>query len=292
MRDEPRSRSFRLTLPDRQGSPIVLASPHSGRDYPQAFLAQSQLDALTLRSSEDAFMEELLAAAPTLGVPLLAARVPRAYVDLNRSPEELDPALIEDVRMPAHNPRIASGLGVIPRVVAGGRAIRAGKMPRSEAERRIVEGWRPYHDALERLLRDTQRRFGLAVLIDMHSMPHEAVIEARGRRPQVVLGDRFGSTATAAVTGAIEAAFQAEGLDVVRNIPFAGAYVVQTHGRPGTGRHAVQVEIDRSLYMDEARVEPHEGFGRMSLMMERVLSRLITASAEWGGGAAMPLAAE
>ena len=280
---------YRLMLPARRTTSVIFASPHSGRDYPDAFLRRSVLDAQTIRSSEDAFIDRLLDPAPGLGAPLLAATVPRAYVDLNRAAEELDPALIEGARPVPHNPRVVSGLGVIPRVVAGGRAIRSGKMTLAEAEARIAGAWRPYHAALSALMDESVASFGEAILIDVHSMPHEAVEGASSRapRPQIVLGDRFGATAAPDILERIEEAFAVEGLTVSRNVPFAGAYVLQAHGRPSRGRHAVQIEIDRALYMDEALILPHAGYGAFALLMRRVLSRIVAMGVQ-----EMPLAAE
>lgn len=145
----------------------------------------------------------------------------------------------------------------------GGRAIYRGKLSLAEAEARIRQHWHPYHAALGGLVEETRETFGEAVLIDCHSMPHEA-IEAHTRlgqpRPQVVLGDRFGAAAGREVMDRLEAAFASAGLRVARNAPFAGAYVTQAYGRPSRGVHAVQVEIDRALYMDEALVRPLPGF--------------------------------
>ena len=186
-----------------------------------------------------------------------------AYVDLNRAADELDPAIIEGIARPAHNPRISSGLGVIPRVVAAGRAIYTGKLPLAVAEERIRTCWHPYHNALRDLVESTHQRFGEVVLIDCHSMPHEA-IEAHARpghlRPDVVLGDRFGAAAGRDVMDQVEAAFAASGLRVARNSPFAGAYIAQAYGRPSRRTHVIQIEIDRALYMDEGRIEPLPGF--------------------------------
>ena len=279
-----------LTLPAERRGSVIFDSPHSGRAYPAEFLRRSQLDARAIRSSEDAFIDMLLEPAPALGAPLLAALTPRAYVDFNRSAEELDPALIEGVRAGGHNPRIASGLGVIPRVVAGGRAIQPGKIARIEAEARIERHWRPYHAALARLVATARAETGQAILFDMHSMPHEAAdsTAAWRRRPDVVLGDRFGTTASAAITDRVEAAFLAEGLNVARNAPFAGAYIVQSYGRPSEGRHAVQIEIDRALYMNERTVEPHAGFEVFRALMARVVAALVAI----GDRNALPLAAE
>ncbi|AWB49882.1 N-formylglutamate amidohydrolase [Gemmobacter aquarius] len=282
--------AYHLWLPERRDTPVVFSSPHSGQDYPSAFLDASLLDAHVIRSSEDAFVDRLFAHAPLVGAPLIAARAPRAYIDLNRAADELDPAVIEGVMRVAHNPRVSSGLGVIPRVVAGGRAIYRGKLPLREAEYRLRTHWQPYHEALKRLIDESLAMFGKAVLIDCHSMPHEA-IEAHARpgqpRPDVVLGDRFGAAAGRDVVERIEAAFAGAGLRVVRNAPFAGAYIAQAYGRPSRGAHVVQVEIDRALYMDEARIEPRPDFEAFRSMMAGVIAELAQI-----GRDQVPLAAE
>jgi N-formylglutamate amidohydrolase len=278
---ETTTTAFVLKRPVQQAGPMIFASPHSGRDYPSEFLARAVLDRQAIRSSEDAFVDHLFDAAPRLGAPLLAARAPRAFIDLNRAADELDPAVIEGIQRVPHNPRVSSGLGVIPRVVAGGRAIYRGKLSLAEAERRISRFWHPYHQALAELIDETRAAFGAAILIDCHSMPHEA-IEAHSRpgqpRPDVVLGDRFGVTAGQEVMERVQAAFEASGLRVVRNAPFAGAYVAQAYGRPTRGVHVVQVEIDRSLYMNEARVEPLPGFGAFRDLIGGVMAELIQPS--------------
>ncbi|MGA0539598.1 N-formylglutamate amidohydrolase [Neotabrizicola sp. VNH66] len=273
--------SYHLTRPAEVSVPLVLSSPHSGQEYPADFLARSQLDRLAIRSSEDAFVDQLFGDAPAAGAPLLAARVPRAFLDLNRSAEELDPAVVEGIERTSHNPRISSGLGVVPRVVAGGRAIYSGKLSRVEADWRIQRYWHPWHRMLHMLIEETRARFGQAVLLDCHSMPHEAIeVQARaGSRPaEVVLGDRFGASAGRDVMDRVEAAFVAAGLRVARNSPFAGAYITQTYGRPSRNVHAIQVEIDRALYMDEARIEPRADFqlfrGRISDVIARIAGDL------------------
>ena len=282
--------AYVLTRPQERTSPLIFAAPHSGRDYPQDFLDRAVLDRHTIRSSEDAFVDRLFDGAPGLGAPLLVARAPRAYIDLNRAADELDPSVIEGIARAPHNPRISSGLGVIPRVVAGGRAIYRGKLPLAEAEGRIRRFWHPYHQALAALVEETRATFGQAVLIDCHSMPHEA-IEAHTRpgqpRPEVVLGDRYGATAGREVMDRVEAAFAGAGLRVGRNAPFAGAYVAQAYGRPSRGVHVVQVEIDRALYMDEVRVEPLAGFEGFRAVMAGVVAELVADA-----GQARQLAAE
>jgi N-formylglutamate amidohydrolase len=282
--------AYHLTRPVRPTTPVIFSSPHSGRDYDPQFLRQSVLDMRAIRSSEDAFVDQLFATAPDHGAPLLAARAPRAFIDLNRAPDELDPSVIEGIARAPHNPRISSGLGVIPRVVAAGQSIYRGKMPLAEAEQRLRHYWHPYHDMLRQLLDDTLHQFDEAVLIDCHSMPHEA-IEAHGRAgrplPEVVLGDRFGAAASADVMDLVEAAFSGAGLRVVRNAPFAGAYIAQTYGRPTRNQHVVQVEIDRALYMDEATVTPRADFHQFRMVMADVVAEIAAF-----GKSSLPLAAE
>jgi len=283
--------AYHVHHPETRASCVVFASPHSGRDYSWGFLRRTVLDEHAIRSSEDAYVDRLFDCAPDFGAPLLRAGAPRAYVDLNRSSEELDPALVEGVRKAGHNPRISSGLGVIPRVVANGRAIYRGKIPMEEARRRIDLYWRPYHDELTRLMHQAHALHGRAVLIDCHSMPHEAVdgiARAGARRPEIVLGDRFGSSASADVVERVEAAFAAAGLRVVRNAPFAGAYITQHYGRPSRGHHAVQVEIDRSIYMNEQLIRPNANFHAFRKLLREVVAEIATM----GRAQEMPLAAE
>jgi len=249
------SNAYTLMRPAERTTSVVFASPHSGRAYPASLRKRTALTEKQIRSSEDAYVDRLFASAPDQGAPFLTASLPRAYLDLNRGPDELDPALIEGVRRTVHNPRVASGLGVIPRVVANGRAIYRGKIPLAEAHRRITASWRPYHDQLQTLLDESLNRFQEAILIDCHSMPHEALENVGppgSPRPHIVLGDRFGASAAQDVIAAVEAAFSAAGFRVARNMPFAGAFITQHYGRPSRRQHAVQVEIDRALYMDEA----------------------------------------
>lgn len=282
--------SFRLIRPQRQVTSVIFSSPHSGREYPAEFLQASQLTAMALRSSEDAFVDRLFARAPSLGAPLLCARAPRAYIDFNRGCDELDSAVVEDIARSAHNPRISSGLGVIPRVVAGGRAIYDGKISRAEAESRIARHWRPWHATLRDLVTGTHAQFGEAILIDCHSMPHEA-IEAHSRPgqplPEVVLGDRFGAAASREVVERVEAVFAAAGFRTARNSPFAGAYIAQAYGHPVSRKHVVQVEIDRSLYLDERKVEPLPHFSAFCQRINRIVAELTRI-----GQGSLPIAAE
>ncbi len=283
--------AYELIHPEQRTTSVVFASPHSGRDYPWSFLRKTVLDKHQIRTSEDAFVDQLFEAAVQHGAPFLKAGAPRAFLDLNRSTDELDPALIEGVKKSGHNPRIASGLGVIPRVVANGRHIYRGKMTMAEAQRRIDGYWRPYHDVLQKKLDESRSLFGEAILIDCHSMPHEAldsIVRGVVKRPEIVIGDRFGASARCDIVDRIEAAFVSAGLNVVRNAPFAGAFVTQHYGRPSRNQHAVQIEIDRSLYMNEQMIRPNGNFNTF----RRTLRRVIADIAEIGAPDRQELAAE
>ncbi len=269
--------AFHLHEPNVLTSRVVFASPHSGRDYPWSFLQHTVLDEHTIRSSEDAYIDRLYDCAPLFGAPLLRAGAPRAFVDLNRSPSELDPALINGVLRHGHNPRVASGLGVVPRVVANGREIYRGKLPMTEVQHRIDNYWRPYHSQLQGMLDQARQTFGESILIDCHSMPHEAVANTARKGaacPEVVIGDRFGASAHSDVVDQVEAAFVDAGLTVVRNTPFAGAYVTQHYGRPVRKQHAVQIEVDRSLYMDESLIRPNAKFAEFRKIIRAVVADL------------------
>lgn len=282
---------YDIFRPERVSTSVIFASPHSGRDYPADLLQRTRLNAVQMRSSEDAFVDQLFSCAPEFGAPLICANVPRAYVDLNRAADELDPAVVEGVRRRGHNPRISSGLGVIPRVVAGGMPIYVGKLPFAEAEDRLARNWHPYHGALRTLLSEAHREFDEAILVDCHSMPREAldgVARNARRRPDVVIGDRFGASAEGCIVDRIEAAFSAAGLSVIRNAPFAGAYVTQHYGRPSRAQHVVQVEIDRSLYMDEHRIELLPEFEEIAAKIRQAVQEISAL----GRRNTLPLAAE
>ena len=285
MNDAP---SHDLTRPDDWRG-VILASPHSGRDYPGWFVAESGLDTRELRSSEDAFVDRLIAPAAAAGAAVLTARIPRCVVDLNRPADALDPAAIEGVLQRRPDRRIISGLGVIPRVVAQGRPIRSGKLTATEAARRIDAYWRPYHATLDALMTDAVARTGRAILIDVHSMPREALAHLPGPRPEIVLGDRNGASAAPWVTDDVQRTLVAAGFRVRRNSPFAGAYVAAAYGRPRAGRHVVQVEIDRSLYMDEAAILPHSGYAGLAARLAQVFA-VVAQMGPAGDG--LPVAAE
>lgn len=254
--------------------PLVMASPHSGRDYPAEFLAASRLSVPQLRRAEDPFVDELLDGVH--GVPVLRARHGRAYLDLNRAADELDPAMIDGALgfTPHVTDRVTAGLGVLPRIAAQGLDIYRRRIPAAEAEARLQRLHRPWHARIAELLARAQARHGYAILIDCHSMPQPAGVLP----PQVVIGDRHGSSASPALVTLIERHFAAAGWRVGRNIPYAGGHTTAFHGAPAAGIHAVQVELDRSLYMDGQRLLRHDGLPRVAAHLAG-LARLLLAAA-------------
>lgn len=262
---------FKIRRPAEQRVPFVFASPHSGRLYPSSFAAQSRLDALCLRRSEDAYADELFAGAVTQGAPMIAARFPRAFLDVNRAPTELDPALFDGplaVRVDTPNARVHAGLGVIPRIVRDGAEIYRVKLHPGEAQERLSRLHRPYHAALARLVEETMARFGVAIVIDCHTMPSAASV------PDIVLGDRYGAAASPLLIRSAEAAFATAGFSVARNAPYAGGYTTHLYGRPEICVHALQIEINRTLYLDEERIEPGANYALVQRRLNEALLAL------------------
>jgi N-formylglutamate amidohydrolase len=269
--------AFETIRPRRLVAPVVFNSPHSGRDYPERFIAMTRLDRISIRQSEDAWVDELFARAPRLGAPLLRAHFPRAYLDVNREPWELDPDMFEDPlsdRFNTTSPRVAAGLGTIARVVAENKPIYRERLLLEDARMRIEGIYQPYHAALQKLLSDAIAAFGTALLIDCHSMPR-LVRGAERQAPDVVLGDRYGTTCAPAVVDMVETAFTAAGLKVARNRPYAGGFATRTYGRPHHGVHALQIEISRHLYMSEVTLTKTAGFEPMQQLMDRLVAILI-----------------
>ena len=243
---------FEVARPRELTAPLLFNSPHSGRIYPRAFLAASKLDALTLRRSEDAYVEELFGFVVSLGAPLLYAHFPRAYLDVNREPYELDPALFRD-GLPHYantqSVRVVGGLGTIARIVSESDEIYREPLSLVAALERINRLYTPYHATLRSLLEEAEQAFGLAVLIDCHSMPSNPIADHGGGRPDFVLGDRYGTSCSGEMTRVAAERLKAQGYAVALNKPYAGGYITEHYGRPQAGRHALQVEINRSLYM-------------------------------------------
>lgn len=257
---------FEVLYPREHTAPFVFCSPHSGRIYPQAFLTQSRLDALSLRKSEDCFVDELFAGVAELGAPLIAARFPRAFIDANREPFELDPQLFTEP-LPdfanAQTARVVGGLGTIPRIVADGEDIYARRIALSEAMQRIDRLYKPFHAMLASLIENTRRTFGYAILIDCHSMPSSLLGHPGPARPDFVIGDRYGSSCDPRLVRCLREAIGGLGYDSQANRPYAGGFITEHYGRPSRGVHAIQIEINRGLYIDEASLVPTAGFDHL-----------------------------
>lgn len=269
---------FDLQVPERISAPFLFSSPHSGRIYPRAFLDASRLDANTLRKSEDSFVDELFEDVVPLGVPLLRALFPRAYLDVNREPYELDPRMF-DTRLPAfantRSVRVTGGLGTIARIVADTHEIYDRPLPVDEALRRIEQLYKPYHRRLGRQLIALRRMFGVAILIDCHSMPSMAAGDEQAPRPDFVLGDRYGTSCAGAITDAVQSVLERLGYSVRRNKPYAGGYITERYGAPARGLHALQIEVNRALYMDEVTLDKAPGFARTKADLAALARALI-----------------
>jgi N-formylglutamate amidohydrolase len=273
-----------VARPQKWSTPVIFCSPHSGRVYPQPFLAMSRLAPLALRRSEDAYVDHLFATALDHGAPLLAARFPRAYLDVNREPFELDPKLIEGPLPPGANTssaRVAGGLGTVPRVVADGEDIYWGRVPATVAMLRIDRLYKPFHVALAELVAEAVQRFGVAVLVDCHSMPSASVGAAAAQRPHFVIGDRFGTSCAAEVTRTITRCLAGGGYDVQANRPYAGGFITEHYGRPQARVHAVQIEINRALYLDETKVEPRADFAGFAHVIDGLVARIASMGQSW-----------
>ena len=268
-----------VTTPEAQIAPFVLCSPHSGRVYPPSFLELSRLSPLSLRKSEDCFVDELFAPISAEGAPLIAARFPRAFLDVNREPYELDPELfIEPLPDYANTQsvRVAGGLGTIARIVADGEEIYRTKLPLALGLARVEQLYIPFHTALGDLIEATRRRFGYVILLDCHSMPSASMAPAGGPRPDIVLGDRFGASADCKITRFLKDARYGLGYEVHMNRPYAGGYITEHYGRPTRDVHAVQIEINRGLYLDELTMRPTAAFEELQRDLKSLAAPLFS----------------
>jgi len=268
---------FEILEPSACAGPVLFNSPHSGSVYPRAFLAVSRLDVPTLRRSEDSFVNELMAGVVRQGYPLMHAHFPRCFVDVNREPYELDPRMFEG-RLPSfantRSMRVAGGLGTVARVVGDAQEIYGRRIPVDDALQRIESLYKPYHRTLRRLFSRVHRDFGAAVLIDCHSMPSTAGQRDDRPRPEFVLGDRYGTSCVPVVAETVESTLRELGYTVSRNKPYAGGFITEHYGNPAAGLHALQLELNRALYMDERRYERSANFTRLAADMETLACRL------------------
>ena len=268
---------FEIHEPAEWRGAVVFNSPHSGNVYPRQFLAASRLDLATLRRSEDSFVDELILGVVPRGHPVMRAHFPRCYIDVNREPYELDPRMF-DGRLPSfantRSMRVAGGLGTVARVVVDAQEIYGQRIPVDDAIRRIEVLYKPYHRALRRLVTRVHRDFGTAILIDCHSMPSNAGGRDERPRADIVLGDRYGTSCVAVVAETIEATLRKQGYVVSRNKPYAGGFITEHYGNPAVALHALQLEINRSLYMDERRYQRSASFATVAADMEILAGRV------------------
>ncbi|MCA3574731.1 MAG: N-formylglutamate amidohydrolase [Aestuariivirga sp.] len=281
MPDRQTSLPFEIVAPPEWTAPAVFNSPHSGRDFPEEFLRQTRLPLMTLRKSEDCFVDELFLCCVDHGAPMLRALAPRSYIDLNREPYELDPRMFSS-DLPGYantgSPRVAGGLGTIPRIVSEGEDIYRGRLDFAEARKRIEQIYIPYHRTLSALTNAVLSKAGEVLLVDCHSMPASAtshVAPGGAGMVDVVLGDRFGASCAEDIPALVEERLQHHGLKVLRNKPYAGGFITQNYGAPHRGQHALQIEINRSLYMNETSLQKTSGFDAVKAVLDDVVRTLL-----------------
>jgi N-formylglutamate amidohydrolase len=265
--DEELPPPFEIVEPADWRAPIIFNSPHSGSAYPDEFLKASRIDLAALRRSEDSFMDELIADLSDLGFPTVSVNFPRSYVDVNREPYELDPRMFSG-RLPSfantRSMRVAGGLGTIPRVVGDGQEIYSERIAVDDALARIEQFYKPYHRALRRLINKAHRAFGTVVVVDCHSMPSVGVSREEPRRPDIVIGDRYGTSCAPMLADTVEETMSRLGYSVGRNKPYAGGFITEHYGNPASGLHTIQLELNRAVYMDERRRARGERFEQVA----------------------------
>ncbi|MCT4656420.1 MAG: N-formylglutamate amidohydrolase [Cohaesibacter sp.] len=273
---------FTLSQHGPQAAPFLFNSPHSGRAYSQEFRQSSRLDAHQLRKSEDAFIDLLFSDIPKMGVPLLSANFPRAFLDLNREPYELDPRMFDEPLPPfakGYTARTGSGLGTIARIVSENQEIYHSKLKISDALKRIETYYKPYHQALRHRLARIHVQFGYACLVDCHSMPSRIFNHLPlTQKPDIILGDRYGISCHRDLTQAAFEILSSLGFKVALNKPYAGGFITQHYGRPNKGLHALQIELNRGLYMDEDSMEPLAHFDELRDTLSQFAQDLLQSS--------------
>ena len=272
-------RAIEILSPETVTSPLIFTSPHSGRDYPVELMKNSRLDRHALRQSEDAYVDLLFDEAPRHGAPFLRALFPRAYVDVNRAREEIDPRMFADVvakTVDSRSSRVIAGLGVIPRIVADGQDIYERKLYLADANKRLSTCYDPYHAALRELIDQAKSQFGCAIIIDCHSMPSAGGEPFRAGEPPIdfVLGDRFGVSCSSIISSAVEQFLSDRGHMITRNAPYAGGFVASSYGRPKDNVHVLQIEINRALYLNERKITRTEGFAQLREAMSGLMGEL------------------
>ncbi|MGB6399319.1 MAG: N-formylglutamate amidohydrolase [Bradyrhizobium sp.] len=270
---------FEVLEPAEWRAPIIFNSPHSGSVYPYDFLSASRIDLPTLRRSEDSFMDELITDLSSRGFPTVRVNFPRSYVDVNREPYELDPRMFSG-RLPSfantRSMRVAGGLGTIPRVVGDGQEIYRERLSVDDALSRIEALYKPYHRALRRLINKVHQAFGTVVVVDCHSMPSIGVSRDEPRRPDVVIGDRYGTSCAPLLPDTVENTMSRLGYSVGRNKPYAGGFITEHYGNPAAGLHVIQLELNRAIYMDERRREKGPRFAQVAADFAALADALAT----------------
>ncbi len=268
------SDTFEILSPDGRTSSVVLSSPHSGQQYPAHFLSQTRLSLEKLRRGEDTFVDELFLPVVNQGAPMLRALFPRSFLDVNREPYELDPRMF-DGRLPGfantRSVKVAGGLGSVPRIIGENIDIYAGRLPVDEALQRIAFYHKPYHLALKHLLALAKRQSGHSILIDCHSMPSLSVAREPAPKADIVLGDRYGTSCSPLLMEILETSARRLGYTVIRNKPYAGGFITEYYGQPQVESHAVQIEINRAIYMNESTLERKPGFKNLQQDLLQIL---------------------
>jgi len=274
------SPSFDIIEPAELRAPLIFNSPHSGSVYPDGFLQASRIDLPTLRRSEDSFVDELIGDLSDRGFAVVRVHFPRSYVDVNREPYELDPRMFVG-RLPSfantRSMRVAGGLGTIPRVVGDGQEIYRERLTVEDALGRIEQLYKPYHRALRRLINRVHQSFGTAIVVDCHSMPSIGVSRDEPRRPDLVIGDRYGTSCAALLADIVEETMTSLGYSVGRNKPYAGGFITEHYGNPASGLHAIQLELNRAIYMDERRRERGPNFAQVTADFAKLADALAIA---------------
>ncbi len=257
---------FEIVEPATWRAPIIFNSPHSGSVYPRSFLEASRIDVSALRRSEDSFMDDMITGLSRMGFAVVKVNFPRSFVDVNREPYELDPRMFNG-RLPSfantRSMRVAGGLGTLPRVVGDGQEIYRERLSVEDGLSRIETLYKPYHRALRRLIGKVFDAFGTVILVDCHSMPSVGISRDEPRRPDVVIGDRYGTSCAAHLPIVVEEALGPMGYSLGRNKPYAGGFITEHYGNPASGLHAVQIELNRAIYMDERKRERSERFAKV-----------------------------
>lgn len=265
--DDELSPPFEIAEPAQWRAPVIFNSPHSGSIYPAEFLAASRIDLPALRRSEDSFMDEMISDLSGRGFGVVRVNFPRSYVDVNREPYELDPRMFTG-RLPSfantRSMRVAGGLGTIPRVVGDGQDIYRERIDVDDALRRIELLYKPYHRAFRRLINDVHRAFGTVIVVDCHSMPSVGVSRDEPPRPDIVIGDRYGTSCSPLLTDVVEDTLKQLGYTAGRNKPYAGGFITEHYGNPASGLHTIQIELNRAIYMDERRRERGPRFAQVA----------------------------